>query len=86
MWHSTAGPSDRKDEGRAVVGRACAVRKTQEAIRRQAQLCEISNNWAHQRRDILRAEAGLPSPQGWRDAWIERIGRLFHLAKLRRQA
>ena len=35
---------------------------------------------------MLRAVAGFPSLQGWRDAWIERIGELFHLAKLRRQA
>ena len=42
--------------------------------------------WSHQRRDILRAATGFPSLQGWRDAWIERIGELFHLAKLRRQA
>ena len=42
--------------------------------------------WSHQRRDVLRAAAGFPSLQGWRDAWIERIGELFHLAKLRRRA
>ena len=35
---------------------------------------------------MLRAVAGFPSLQGWRDAWIERNGELFRLAKLRRQA
>ncbi len=42
--------------------------------------------WAHQRRDFDRASAGLPDLQAWVDSWLERIGRLFHLAKLRRAA
>lgn len=39
--------------------------------------------WAHQRRDFDRAAAGLPDLQEWLDSWLERIGRLFQLAKLR---
>ena len=42
--------------------------------------------WAHQRRDFDRAAAGQPALQEWGDSWLERIGRLFHLAKLRRAA
>ena len=34
----------------------------------------------------MRAATGFPSVQAWRDAWIERSGELFHLARLRRQA
>ena len=47
---------------------------------------KFSHDWSHQRRDILRAATGFPSVQAWRDAWIERSGELFHLARLRRQA
>lgn len=42
--------------------------------------------WAHQRRDFRRVATGYPSLRPWAEAWIERIGELFHLAGQRRDA
>ena len=42
--------------------------------------------WSHQRRDFRKAGTGFPELQSWSEDWMERIGTVFHLAKLRRQA
>ena len=35
--------------------------------------------WAHVRRDFLRVEKGCPEYAEWSEAWVERIGLLYHL-------
>lgn len=42
--------------------------------------------WAHIRRDFLDAARGDPQQQAWSEAWVERIGELFHLNGLRVEA
>jgi len=39
--------------------------------------------WAHTRRDFLDAARGDDGQQDWAQRWLERIGQLFHLNKLR---
>ena len=41
---------------------------------------------AHQRRDFRKAGTGFPESKSWSENWMERIGTVFHLARLRRQA
>ena len=40
--------------------------------------------WAHQRRDFRRVGTGYPELEAWSRDWLQRIGKLFHLAKRRR--
>jgi transposase len=42
--------------------------------------------WAHQRRDFRDLSRDYPLLSDWADAWVERIGTLYHLYNLRRQA
>ena len=42
--------------------------------------------WAHQRRDFRRVATGVSALQPWAETWLARIGRVFHWARLRRQA
>ncbi len=42
--------------------------------------------WTHQRRDFRKVGTGFPDLKPWADAWLDRIGTVFHLAKLRRRA
>ena len=43
--------------------------------------------WAHVRRDFLDLAKGYPALLGtWADAWVERIGRLYHLTDQRQRA
>jgi transposase len=35
--------------------------------------------WAHVRRDFLRVQQSIPAHGSWAAAWVERIGRLYHL-------
>ena len=41
---------------------------------------------ARQRRDFRRVGTAFADLEGWSDGWLERVGRLFHLARLRREA
>jgi transposase len=42
--------------------------------------------WAHQRRDFIDLGRDYPALSDWADAWVERIGTLYHLYNLRREA
>lgn len=42
--------------------------------------------WAHQRRDFRDLSRDYPVLNDWADAWVERIGTLYHLYNLRREA
>ena len=42
--------------------------------------------WSHQRRDFRKAGTGFAELQPWAEAWLDRIGSVFDLAKRRRQA
>jgi transposase len=42
--------------------------------------------WAHVRRDFLRVQKGNPEHDSWAAAWVQRIGRLYHLNDQRLQA
>jgi transposase len=42
--------------------------------------------WAHQRRDFLDLSRDYPVLSDWADAWVERIGTLYHLNNLRLEA
>ena len=42
--------------------------------------------WAHQRRDFRDLSRDYPVLSGWADAWVERIGMLYHLNNLRLKA
>jgi transposase len=42
--------------------------------------------WAHQRRDFRDLSRDYPVLNDWADAWVERIGTLYHLYNLRRKA
>src|SRR6266550_2522020 len=35
--------------------------------------------WAHQRRDFVELARSWPDQQAWAQAWLERIGTLYHL-------
>lgn len=42
--------------------------------------------WAHQRRDFVDLGRDYPVLSDWSDAWVKRIGTLYHLYNLRREA
>ena len=42
--------------------------------------------WSYQRRDFRKAGTGFADLKPWADAWLDRIGAVFHRAKLRRRA
>ena len=47
---------------------------------------QLAYCWAHQRRDFRRVATGYPALRPWTEAWLERIGEVFHQAQLRREA
>lgn len=46
----------------------------------------LSYCWAHQRRDFLKLANDHPDLSGWALGWVDRIGELYRLRTLRRQA
>ena len=83
-------PSGRKLLGKlgqsALLTLVCDCWSAYMAFARRSEKVRLQLCWAHQRRHYCRVEAGFPELEPWARAWIERIGELFHLARLRRRA
>ena len=59
-----------------VCDRYGAYRKLARELKGKVILCLC---WTHSRRDVIEAAAGQDGLDEWRDRWLDRIGRIFHL-------
>ncbi len=81
--------------GRALLGKlgqgklltlVCDGWSVYPAFAKRSENVRLQFCWAHRRRHYCRVEAGFPELEPWATDWLERIGEVFHLARLRRRA
>lgn len=73
--------SDELERAFVVCDRYSAYKR----LEREVEAIELSFCWAHVRRDFLEAAVQYPQLESWKECWLKRIGKLYHLHK-RRQA
>ena len=56
------------------------------SLARQLSFIILAFCWAHVRRDFLDAARKYPDMEDWMFCWVEKIGELYHLNKLRRKS